>query len=391
MAVSTTFKQANKADAQIEIEIPGLGSLEPGSLDLDGKQYGGSIYELARSAKQAILEALGFSARFEHGSVRNAYLNIASTEASIVLEIAKNVKPNEVAVRYSGERWQTERASTTSDGTRPWLKNTYRCRQLTDESTAIICDALAISRIHLEKFLIRIDLKGDKAGLLVEAKSKEFLPRGELSSFSLPKSVIEETKSPPPKIIDEPITPTKHAEETTSTSQNAPSPKPKEANMNSTQPRYATYSQSEVDQLLRQQSEQMTALIQSKITSQRKEIAESLKANEKQLKQIADDMKIQSEDLRKKLEQSHNTKASSFAESSAKASAELNQQVEAFKNHVNKNILPSLKNLDARILSILKEAKPEAEEKQESKAPLMLSSLAVVLSVISLILNFVKH
>jgi hypothetical protein len=262
---------------------------------------------------------------------------------------------------------------------------------LTDESTAIICDALAISRIHLEKFLIRIDLKGDKAGLLVEAKSKEFLPRGELSSFSLPKSVIEETKSPPPKIIDEPITPTKHAEETTSTSQNAPSPKPKEANMNSTQPRYATYSQSEVDQLLRQQSEQMTALIQSKITSQRKEIAESLKANEKQLKQIADDMKIQSEDLRKKLEQSHNTKASSFAESSAKASAELNQQVEAFKNHVNKNILPSLKNLDARILSILKEAKPEAEEKQESKAPLMLSSLAVVLSVISLILNFVKH
>ena len=117
--------------------------------------------------------------------------------------------------------------------------------------------------------------------------------------------------------------------------------------------KYATYSRSEVDLLLKQQSESISSAFNAKIAGQQKMIAELLKSKEREFKQDQEGLKIyldESEEKLKKNQQANQKEIESFLDQGKK---ELAVESEQFKAYLNKSIMPTLKSLDGKVISIV--------------------------------------
>jgi hypothetical protein len=371
-------------DATSEIWVAEFGVLSGQGFDFENKKYAGKIYRLIPESAKSLAEALGFTARFEAGAVRVAYLDACKNDVTVVLEMARNTKPGDVALRYSGDRWTVaESATRGNDALRPWRRTSYRAKSLSDQALLALCDAARIEFGDREKFYIRINFKDGTSGLIAEEEHLGKFPGSAYSSFCLPlgrANVVQSQHEDVEKMA--PLETTRATFESSTGRNGSPGAK------------YATYSRSEVDQLLKQQSDQLITVVGNKVGSQKKDLQEALKTQEKSIAKIAEDLRVYSENVKKQLDNEQTQKHADIDDSVDQARRDLMTQIEQFKTHLNKSVLPSLKNLDDRVRTIVEATiQPPAKPQQTSNGPpvLVLAAIALLISVINSVLLLARH
>jgi len=379
--------QPNPVAVSSEVFISEFGVLDLQSFELPNKRYSGRIYRLNNEAIKAISEAVSFTARFESNFVRTAFFDAYKSGGSAVIEVARNAKPAEVGLRYSADRFSAlEKPSKASDSLKPWMRSTYVVKSLPAKILAPVCDQLKIRFEDRDLFYIRVNFKDMTYALIAEDGQSDKFPIGAFSTFQLPGESIKTIAVLPfedkeSSSVQEKVNKVKTLEIETSAANGSNSTK------------YATYSRSEVDQLLKQQFEQINATIQTRVAGQRKELQDALKLQEKNVQKIADELHVYSENIKKTLDQGQSAKESAIAASIAQMKSELAEQVDQFKTHVNKNVMPSVKTLEDRVVAIVKANQPEQDTQQVKTNPagITLALIALVIALVDLALLLGKH
>jgi hypothetical protein len=369
----------------LEVFVAEFGVLDLQPFELPNKRYVGRIYRLSVEAVKAVSEAVSFTARFESNLVRVAHFDAYKSTGNAVIEVARNAKPLEIGFRYSADRFSSlEKPTKGNESLRPWLRSTYLVKSLPSKVFATVCDQLKIRFEDRDLFYIRVNFKDLTYALIAEEGQSDKFPIGAFSSFQLPGESIKTVVTLPfeDKVsLPEMVKKVNQVEiERT-------------AGIASNSAKYATYSRSEVDQLLKQQLEQVTATIQSRATGQKKELQDALKTQEKNVQKVVDELHVYSENIKKSLEKVQSAKESSVAESIAQMKGELTEQIDQFKIHLNKSVMPSMKTLEDRVVAIVKsnQAESNVQPSKTNPAGLTLGLIALVIAVVDLVLLLSKH
>ncbi len=313
------------------------------------RKYQGRLYRLSLDAAKAISEIAGFTFQFELGSVKTAHMDIYGTEGLFVLEVERNTKPADIGVRYTKERWSVaEVYGKGSDGLRPWIKTEYEARFLPDKILNNISEQIRLKVEYFDKFFLRVNFKDKIFGLIAPEKYTEHFPAGSFANFTLPNETIQNVESiegeadlsaqlQKPSNIDEP-------KSSPSIIQNGGKV------MNESQAKYATYSRSEVDQLLKQQTEIITNSLGSKISGQQRAFLEAVAQQEKSFKNLADNFVSQFEAAHNKMQNTTKEAQEMTKSELAEFKRQLNKELEQYRSNINKTILPVAKVLEEKPL-----------------------------------------
>jgi hypothetical protein len=381
-------------EAASEIWVTEIGLLSASGFDFENRKYAGKVYRLNPESLKSLVEAIGFTLRYDAPAIRSAYFDISKAGLTVSVEMARNTKPADVALRYAADRWAVATPTAKgNDALRPWHKTTYRARALSDQAALAVSDAARIDFKDRDKFFIRFNFKDGLYGLITEEENLGKFPSGAYSTFQLPlcKGNVVKAESESEE-NDEMAQPERlRASSEFSGGGNGSS---QAAHRELVAPKYAIYSRSEVDQLLKQQYDQLTAAIATKSSAQRKELQEALKTQEKSLAKIADDLHIYCETVKKQIEVIQNQKQLEISASVETARSELLLQIEQFKTHLNKNVLPSVRNLDERVRNIITASNgPSLKEEpsQSSSVFTILAAVALLISLVNFALFFLRH
>jgi hypothetical protein len=366
--------------------------------DLANKQYEGRLYSLSPASSKAIAETLGFAARFDSESVQTAYCDAQAPNFTFVFEMVKNTKPIDVGLRYMADRWAPVDGLNRPE--QPALSHSLKYQAKTSDLPENIVTTLG-KEINLpdydpDLFFIRVNFKDLNVAVIAERTKAASLPDGYLRSFFLHHDQILSKDPFADKIHNqvEDSFPSKISG--TAASQSFPKPEDMQVTAlndnNSTTMKYATYSRSEIDSLLKKQSEGIAGSLNQKIASQLKSFQELVKAQEKEIKRIIDNLNADCGNVRKQLEiaeAKHLSESQKLVEQSSK---QLKSEVEQFKTYLSKQVAPNLKTLDDRIASIIDDHKQKAQtESKIDPTAISLAVVALVLSIINLIGFFAKH
>ncbi|MBS1953990.1 MAG: hypothetical protein JST89_07390 [Cyanobacteria bacterium SZAS-4] len=377
-----------------KVRIPEVGTFA--ALALDPCQ--GAVYELTAKDLQLMLEALGFAARFESHLVTTAYLDVTCGDATLLLEISKNSRPADVAVRYSREQWTPNEHRKHLDTRKRILKTSYHADSLTLESIEVICRLLKISPDDFQKYVIRVNFKTGTTTLIISSTDAEKLPAKSICAFS----VLNGEVSLAPIEIGESMFPASSAINTVNTvafsndaafSKDPAFGKDVNVQLNSDSWKYATYSQSEVDRLLKIQAENITAAFTAKISAQQKLVQELLSTQEKTSRKISNDVSDQIVEFNisaAKAADNHNEQMKTLME---KAQNEIEVQFEQVKADLDRTLMNDLKSVDKRMqyLEASIQSLSETKQSSNSQALIILVALSVVLSLANLIMLFVHR
>lgn len=149
--------------------------------------------------------------------------------------------------------------------------------------------------------------------------------------------------------------------------------------------KYDTYSQSEVDNLIRRSAENVTSSIANKVNAQQKQVKDSLKDQEYAINQALKKLTEQTEKANSKLDATIAELSTASGKQMDNFKSSLARELEEFKSHINKQVLPGIKLVDARL-----EQLAEAKKQSQSIAgisPGVLSGIVVAV-VILVIVNF---
>jgi hypothetical protein len=380
-----TSIQANAS----EIWVADFGLLSGQDFDFGKEKFVGKSYRLSPELAKSLTESLGFTAKFDAATVRLAFLDAYKNDVTLVLEMTRNTKPSDVALRYSSDRWTClESATRMNDGLRPWRRSSYRAKSFSDQAALAICDAARIDFRDRDKFFIRVNFKDGTCGLIAPEENLGKFPGSAYSTFTLPldqANVVRAYNEDEGKMAQ--VESAKLTVESLTGGNGS-------ALKESQGAKYATYSRSEVDQLLKQQNDQLNSALVNKVASQRKEFNEALKNQEKNLAKIADELKIYSENVKKQLDGMQARKHADIDDSVDKARRELVAQIEQFKTHLNKSVLPSLKNLDDRVRTIVEStltptANPQGQKGGQSA--MVLAAIAILIGIVNLVSLLMRH
>ncbi len=247
-----------------KVWIPEVGTFD--SLPLDPCE--GAVYKLSSEDLQCLSETLSFAARFESHLVTTAYLDITFGDATFLLEISKNSRPADVAVRYSRDLWSANEQRKHLDTRKRSFKTSYHANSLPAQSVEVICERLKVSPEDFHRYVIRVNFKAETTTLIVSSVDAEKLPAKSICAFS----VLNGEVSLAPIEIGESMSPVSSATSSlnigslNTSSLSTASPNSGSVNtvafnkdvtvqLNSDSWKYATYSQSEVDRLLKIQAE----------------------------------------------------------------------------------------------------------------------------------------
>jgi len=352
-----------------EVWVPEFGLFDTMYLEQD-KQYQGRLYRLSAEATKAISEIVGFTAKFDSPSIRTAYLDIVKTEGHVTLDMDRNTKPTDLSLRYSRELWGSpEPISTGADkGTealRPWMKSVFETRFVPEKVFGALSHHLRLKPEQLEHFYIRVNFKDKTAGLISEDQYIEEFPTQPFQVFALPAGHIAAIPA-----TELSITSPGSARSATVDAARAPS---QEAGA-----KYATYSKSEIDRMLKLQTENITSALGSKIGSQQRVFQDAVEAQEKAFVKIADKLAVQVEDSRGKLEISSKSAQESMRAELEQFKNVLSKELNEFRAHVNKNILPVSKAIEEKVQAIQVSAKQGGEDSK----PILLAVGAALLAAI---------
>jgi Fe2+ transport system protein B len=157
--------------------------------------------------------------------------------------------------------------------------------------------------------------------------------------------------------------------------------------------KYATYSQSEVDRLLKIQAENITAAFTAKISAQQKLVKELVSTQEKTSRKVIDEVSDQIEQFNitsVKAADNHNEQMKTLME---KAQNEIEVQFEQVKADLDRTLMNDLKGVDKRMQHLEASIQSMSETKQSSnsQALIILVALSMVLSLANMIMLFVHH
>jgi len=163
--------------------------------------------------------------------------------------------------------------------------------------------------------------------------------------------------------------------------------------LNSDSWKYATYSQSEVDRLLKIQAENITAALSAKISAQQKFVQKSVLTQEKASHKVLNELSDQIEQFNhtaSKAAEHHNEQMKTLME---KAQNEIEVQFEQVKADLDRTLMNDLKSVDKRLQALESTVQSLSEAKQSSysQALIILVALSMVLSLANMIVLFVHH
>ncbi len=347
----------------------------------------GGVYKLSTASIKNISEAAGFTARFESELINTAYLDIVSGSASFTLEISKNSRPADIAVRYTRGQWVSNDLGRSADVQKSILKTSYQASSLTSKSIAVICDELNILEEDFESLIIRVNFKAETATLLVDKAYAEKLPAESFSTFLVSHGNV----SLEPIEIGENMSPVSPS---TSPVVSAAAVKDVNVQVNSDSWKYSTYSQSEVDRLLKIQAENITTGFGAKISAQQKFVQETIAEHDKAMRKLSTDLSVQMEQLTVKASSAaevQNEKAKTLVE---KTQNELEVQFEQVKADLDRTLMNDLKGFDKKLQALESTLQTLTQTKQSGNSQqtiTLLVALSVVLSIANMVLLFVRH
>lgn len=179
--------QIQQTNPSSVIWVPEFGLLEARHLE-PGKKFEGRLYRLSVEAVKGLSEIVGFCAKFETTTVRQAFVDIFKTQGLAQLEIDRNTKPTDVSLRYMRDRWNVvDVASKGADALRPWIKTSYQAPFLPDKVFTGIAEHVRARAEDLGQFYIRLNFKERTCGLIAEVSKANQFPVGAFAVCSLPQ------------------------------------------------------------------------------------------------------------------------------------------------------------------------------------------------------------
>ncbi len=372
--------------------IDEFGRLETSAFDLSTKSYQGRIYRLTPEEGKVIAETVGFTARFDNTNIRAAYVDISNRAGVITTEITKNTKPNDIGLRYTADRWAPVERSKNGDSLRPWLKSQFQARLLPDKILIALAELLKLKIEDRDLFYIRVNFKDQTYSLIADKDHVEKFPAKAFSIFSLGQDEVAFVNSSDPTAYNDNQGKRNNMTETNNepnqeTTQALPTAEPSAPGT-----KYATYSMSEIDQLLRQQAEVLTNLLNSKVTNQQKMLQETMKTQEKTIAKIVDELHAYGDSVRKRVEAAETQQKDVVQTLAEQSKSGLISEIEQFKSYVTKSVTPNIKVLDERVKTIISEYMEKSKPKENKFSyGLMLTVLALVISIVDLVLVLYKH
>ena len=156
------------------------------------------------------------------------------------------------------------------------------------------------------------------------------------------------------------------------------------------QAKYHTYSQSEVDNLIRRSAENVSSSLNTKINQQTKTVEKNLKNHEFAINQTLEKLSKQLEQASAKLDKASAELNTSSAKQVEEFREKLNKELEEFRSNLDKKVLPGMKLLDAR-LEQLADVKKQTQTQPQTVGGMNPSVLVgvVVAIVIVAVVNLV--
>lgn len=359
--------------------VPEFGLLDSRFINPNERQLG-RVYRLTTENMRALAEAISFTARFDLAAIKTAYADICLDKPSeVIFEFDRNVRPTELGLRYSRDVWSLASSDEKgSDSIRPWVRQSYEARIIPDKVMLALTEKLAMKPEDFKHFYLRLNFKDKIFALISSTNYTEKFLSGAYASFLLPgdcipvlSGALTENESisgslSQPKLesnasgktLDSSATPLQV--ETTEAMPKSSN----EARVLSPQSgiKYATYSMSEIDRMMKSQAESITNSLSSRIGQQQRQLQETMSAQEHNFSKLMEGLQRSFEDSRQRFEKD-------LAESAKTSKGELNEfksalskELEQFKGHVNKNVLPISKTLDEKIVEFSKAIKSSGSE-----------------------------
>ena len=386
-----------------EVFIKDFGMLDLSRFDIDKTSYQGQLYNLRLDSAKTIAEAIGFTARFENDGILTAYFDTQFGHGGFVFEMAKNTKPTDVGLRYTAYRWTSADHTSWRAPLRPSLKLTYYAKDLPDDVLHTVSEQLNLNADECELFYIRVNFKENTYALILEDDEQEKLPPNSISTFRLVKGEIpkmteleiENTTSDEEQNLD--INANKEEPEQQAAVSNIAA-QSTTASVNTVNDsaasfaKYATYSRSEIDQLLKQQAETISGNLNSKISGQQKAMQDLVKTQERNIKNLIDEIHVFGETFHKDLEAAEGKHLTAAQKLIDQARKDLAFEIEQFRSHLNRQVYPNLKSLDERIISLVSSSIQNTKpEQKKDRTVLFVAVFAVILGLVALTLIFIGH
>lgn len=163
-------------------------------------------------------------------------------------------------------------------------------------------------------------------------------------------------------------------------------------------PKYHTYSQSEVDSLIKKSAENVANSVTSKINKQTKVVEETLKNQEFAFKQALEQINKQAEAANQKLDKAVAELTSASAKQKTEYKESFEKEIEEFKSQINKKVNQGIKVIDSKLEQVpeVKKQKPAPTPKAAPAAGpninpnLLFAILAVVIlcTIVNVIISF---
>lgn len=142
------------------------------------------------------------------------------------------------------------------------------------------------------------------------------------------------------------------------------------------QAKYATYSRSEIDHMMKQQTENITSALGSKISSQQRSFQEAVEKQEKSFTKLIDTFSAQVETARAKLDATVSKAQESTRIDIETFKKDLSKELDQQRTQINKSVLPVAKFIESTQEKPLKaEKKSEAQKAAVQTNPLMMKLL----------------
>lgn len=162
-------------------------------------------------------------------------------------------------------------------------------------------------------------------------------------------------------------------------------PAPKQSSSSSSQAKYHTYSQSEVDNLIRRSAENITSSVTTKINQQTKTVEKNLKNQEYAFNQTLEKLTKQMEQANAKLDKASNDLNAGSAKQMEEFRSQLNKELDDFKSNFDKKVVPGIKLLDARLEQLAEVKKQNQTQTIGGMNPGVLVGVVVAIVIIAVV------
>jgi len=162
-------------------------------------------------------------------------------------------------------------------------------------------------------------------------------------------------------------------------------PAPKQSSSSSNQAKYHTYSQSEVDNLIRRSAENITSSVTTKINQQTKTVEKNLKNQEYAFNQTLEKLTKQMEQANAKLDKASNDLNAGSAKQMEEFRSQLNKELDDFKSNFDKKVVPGIKLLDARLEQLAEVKKQNQTQTIGGMNPGVLVGVVVAIVIIAVV------